>query len=261
MKKNILGIALLSAIGVSVAVPGCKKALDYWQDHNGAGAYRIVKMTYSGIYEPLDSIQFTYNAWGDPVNGIRSRTGTGYTNFLFRYDYQHRLTDQINTYGTDLSYVVSPESWDRFFYDDKGRIAVDSLYFFPDIVDGRPVPGKFGVVTLLYYDYDALDRIIRVSMVQQGEVFFVSTYAYDASGNLEGRPHDDKLNFRRTNRVWMFLSRDYSLNNPLNAVYSYNRAGLPLTIDCTGENSQQLMDESMGTLGFNHAVITYNISR
>ena len=260
MKKISLRLGLLPAITMTLIGPGCKKAIDYWQDHNPASAYRIEKIAYSDVDQSPDSIVFTYNAWGDPVSGFRSRTSTAYTNFLFRYDQFHRLTDQINIYGVDLSYPVPPESWDRYFYDSKGRIAVDSQYFFPDIVDGRPLKGEHGIVTLFYFEYDAFDRITRVSMAADGNVFYINTYSYDSSGNLAGRPHDQKTNFRRCNPIWMFLSRDYSLNNPLNAAYTYNRIGLPLTIDCTGEGRQELIEETMGTLSFNHARISYSHS-
>ncbi|HVS97278.1 MAG TPA: hypothetical protein VHE54_12375 [Puia sp.] len=261
MKKIPLRLALLPAIIIALVAPACKKAIEYWEEHNPAAAYRIDKITYLDVYGVPDSIAFTYNAWGDPVSGIRTRTSTGYTNFLFQYDQLHRLTDKINIYGVDLSYWIPPESWDRFFYDDKGRIAVDSQYFFPDIVNGRPVQGKYGVVTLFYFEYDAFDRITRVSMATGGKIFYVNTYSYDSGGNLAGQPHDAMINFRRCNRIWMFLSRDYSLNNPLNAVYTYNRTGLPLTIDCTGENSQELIQETMGTLTFSHATIAYSRAR
>lgn len=62
---------------------------------------------------------------------------------------------------------------------------------------------------------------------------FSGTYAhdlvYDASGNPTGRTYDNKLNMNRTNSVWMFITRDYSVNNPFTAK-QYNDKELPVFV-------------------------------
>jgi len=58
----------------------------------------------------------------------------------------------------------------------------------------------------------------------------VNSYSYNADGNLAGHDYDDKINYHRTNRVWMFIDRDYSVNNPVIATYEYNDFGLPTRI-------------------------------
>ncbi|HTQ67002.1 MAG TPA: RHS repeat domain-containing protein [Puia sp.] len=257
MKLAILRIVFLLGIFILVFTLGCKKAFDYLSDHKLVGFCQIKKITFTGIFPTPDTAVFTYNSQGDPVSIIRRWTGTGYTNFLFRYDGLHRLTDQINVYGVDVSELNPPESWNKYFYDDKGRIALDSQYFFPNLVNGKPVPGQLGAVSIFKYEYDPFDRLISVTWEQLDKVNSITNYSYDANGNLTGRVYDDKINFHRCNKIWMFLARDYSVNNPLNAFYTYNRTGLPVNIDCTKGNSENFMDEMMGFFGFNQADIEY----
>ena len=42
--------------------------------------------------------------------------------------------------------------------------------------------------------------------------------------------YDTKIHLRRTNKMWMFIDRNYSVNNPFTAA-SYNSYGLPLMFD------------------------------
>ena len=45
----------------------------------------------------------------------------------------------------------------------------------------------------------------------------------------DGVVYDNKMNINRTNDIWQFLSRDYSVNNPFTAA-AYNTARFPTTI-------------------------------
>jgi hypothetical protein len=84
-------------------------------------------------------------------------------------------------------------------------------------------------------EYDAKGRVInetsRDTLIDgvpgsssDGPTF---TYTYDANGNLQGPAYDNKVNFLRTNEVWMFTQRSYSENNPEGAI-GYNDQDLPL---------------------------------
>jgi hypothetical protein len=56
-------------------------------------------------------------------------------------------------------------------------------------------------------------------------------FEYDGNGNLvtPGVVYDNKINFHRTNKIWMFLDRDYSINNPF-AAETYNSNHLPVKL-------------------------------
>jgi hypothetical protein len=43
--------------------------------------------------------------------------------------------------------------------------------------------------------------------------------------------YDNKINVHRTNKLWMFLDKDYSVNNPIdNGTYTYDQGNLPVTM-------------------------------
>lgn len=191
----------------------------------------IVQIRYS-LGNDIDNLQFSYNSVGDPVSITRTLGAqTGRPNYLFKYDQKKRLTDFVGHYNNN-----SAEFWHRYFYDNRGNIVLDSTYIFVQTANGFPENAYTRQLT--YYSYDNKQRIIRDSTVFSGSIpSVVNIYDYDNDGNRTGRNYDDQININRTNKIWMFLNRDYSVNNPYKAV-NYNTTGLPLSINLTsGENS------------------------
>ncbi|HEY4287051.1 MAG TPA: hypothetical protein VGN00_08135 [Puia sp.] len=234
---RFFGCALLvSTLFVS---GGCKKLLDYIGEHPGQGGSNycaLQEFAYKGPYfDAWDTLKFSYNAVGNPVTIMRKQTGTSRLNYFFRYDNKNRLTNLIGSYGTIPG--TSPEVWNKYFYDGSGRIVLDSVYFFGEVVNGQPTTGEYGNAWAVKYEYDAKDRITKYSYVLGANPYYVETYAYDASGNRTGDSYDSKVNFHQTNKIWMFLDRNYSVNNPVTkASYTYNSTGLPVTINVTSDN-------------------------
>jgi hypothetical protein len=191
----------------------------------------IIQITYPlGVNN--DILQFNYNASGDPVSITRKfGTHTGSPNFLFKYDERNRLTDFIGPYSNN----TSAEFWHKYFYDNRGNIVLDSGYIFPQITNGFPTNAYIHQAT--HYTYDNKQRIIKDSTVFAGSIQpVVNTYSYDINGNKTGSNYDDKINLNRTNKIWMFLNRDYSVNNPYDAA-SYITTGLPVKLSLSqGEN-------------------------
>jgi hypothetical protein len=81
-------------------------------------------------------------------------------------------------------------------------------------------------VNIEQYTYDAKGRITQIKSQT-----YTLTYNYDANGNLvlPNVVYDNKISFRRTNKLWMLLDRDYSENNPFTAT-TYNDKDLPTII-------------------------------
>ena len=124
--------------------------------------------------------------------------------------------------------------WHIYGYDNSGRIGYDTIYYFGSLGE-KPTDYLFRESRKI--EYDSQNRISRI-MRDDGGNNNVIMYNYDAAGNLihpasEGVVYDNKINLNRTNDIWMFLSRDYSINNPFIAE-SYNAAGYPTKIN-TGE--------------------------
>lgn len=65
---------------------------------------------------------------------------------------------------------------------------------------------------------------------------------YDANGNvvLDYTTYD---NYKNTNKIWMFIDDDYSVNNPFTAI-TYKSVGLPLTFPAAQPSRVYLDDFS-----------------
>jgi hypothetical protein len=237
MKKILLLLVILAALFTS-----CQKSDEYYLNSDSSknnylkGASltnrplaeikecSIVQISYPvGIDN--DVLQFTYNSSGDPVSITRTLGAhTGYPNYVFKYDDKKRLTDFVGVYNNN-----GAEFWHRYFYDSRGNIILDSGYIFPRISNGFPENAFTRQLT--YYSYDNKQRIIKDSTVFSNAIPpVVKTYTYDSDGNKNGTNYDDKININRTNKIWMFLNKDYSVNNPYNAI-GYNPTGLPTSVN------------------------------
>jgi hypothetical protein len=252
MKRNLCLSVIAIMAGALSILPGCKKG------HPGTDLSfcQIKQFSYAG--SPLgvgrqenDTMRFTYNSNNDPVTGIRARPSTGYPNFFFRYDRQGRFTDLIGAYGhTALDGV---ESWTRYFYDNHNHIVRDSFYTFPAIVDGHPTLGEHSGFINSAYEYDSKDRIIKATRGLRS-----STISYDQQGNIVGSAYDNKINLHRTNKIWMFIDHDYSVNNPATAAYTYNAFGLPTKIVPFPGTVMGFMSVAETGLEFSEADIDYD---
>ena len=206
----------------------------------------------SSIYSYQDSIIITYNNLGNPVSGIRGNPGTGAPDFVFHYDARNRLKEFIGLF--DTADLKTTEVWHNYSYDEYDRIITDSLYYVPEVINGRPLEKN---VVIVSYEYDSKNRINKTTILFFGITKIVN-YTYDDKGNRDSIVYDDKINFHRTNNIWMFLSRDYSMNNPANATCVYNDKNLPTQIVYNPGSGDQFFDFGEGNIGFDVATIKYN---
>jgi hypothetical protein len=226
---------LLSACGKHDITPDCGAALCQIQQLEG----------YDESLQRTSTNTIEYNAAGNPILRLRSDMGTGNENESYRYDNKTRLTDQITHYNTAEVYGDLFWEWHRFKYDNQNRIYMDSVYNI-GIIGDNPMPHFTGIRyhIITHFEYDHKGRIIKeTSNYDDGQPWYVKIYIYDNRQNLAKRvtinpssgyadttyygPHDNKINYLRTNKVWQFLNRDYSENNPMAAV-THNKYGLPL---------------------------------
>jgi len=184
---------------------------------------------------------FKYNIWGDPIRITPSLNGTGQPEIFFRYDNQHRLTDYFGAYREELR---AYEFWLHFDYLPN-KFVLQKGYTLGPIINGNPVP-SLQLPSIAYLQFDMLGRLVRDS-TNYPSIFtpiLIQTYTYNSTGNLAHfksvnqltgstdqeiyyTNYDNKVNISRTNRIWMFINRNYSVNNWTPAE-SYNQYGLPL---------------------------------
>lgn len=259
MKKRSIAVAMIMAI---VLLPRCKKVYDYIEIHPAADIKicPIMKIILPDQYGPTDTLTFKYNSWGDPLSVSHSvGPSTGRPDYIFKYSRPGKLSELLGVYymyGTTDDGVFM-EKWHKYFYDGTGKIALDSTYIWPYFENG--VLTDFYSGKLTFYTYDNKDRIIKDSTIWTEKYLsgnnitvIVNNYAYDANGNRVGGSYDQKTSFLRTNKIWMFLHRDYSLNNPFTAD-SYNSNGLPTSLNLSVKRG----DTRFLDVYFNLAQISY----
>jgi hypothetical protein len=187
----------------------------------------------SGAYDG----QFFYNSKGDPDSVKFDLVGTGFPNIFFVYDNMKDLTQTKLVYSNGTY-----EVWHRYGYTNK-TITTDTAYTFGNS-NIEPEPNNFISKRINYIEYDNNGRIIRETedYISPEMESVVRTYTYDDNGNLQvpgaDLQYDDKVNLHSVHVFWQLLARDFSVNNPIQALV-YNESGLPLLFDTTPSQSSK----------------------
>jgi hypothetical protein len=175
------------------------------------------------IYETMTR-DFQYDKDNNPVSVTTKSPGTSQPNLYFKYDKKGNLIEYAGLYSGGTSF----EFMHHYGYVDN-KVVVDTMYVFGDY----PTPTWYYSKRLRYLTYDHLDRVVSDSEVYVHPAPFtqVIKYNYDANGNLirYGASYDSKMSPQRTNKIWMFVDRNYSMNNMV-AASSYTTSGLPLKL-------------------------------
>ena len=227
----------------------CYKIYDYVKQHPGSEV-AVCRVKY--LVDGPDTVAIHYNAAGDPIDMVKNHQNSIWqSDRVFRYDNKQRLTDYIwATKGSNYRLI-----WHRYGYPKKS-IVTDSLFTY--ISDGSgPNPPKENFSYLSVDSLDEQGRIVKIANYPGGSSgVYINTFKYNAKGNLDIQyaVYDNKLSILHTNKVWMFLNNDYSVNNRLNneggllQINNYNQAGLPLDFNVVpGNHGSNVLFVSVGT--------------
>ena len=218
--KPILRLFFFAVIILLLA--GCEKLLDF-VPNKAVKDCRIKKIVFfpddePSLYRPY-SMTFYYNKWGNPDSIILSPLQGENFSLYFLYNNKRQLVGLEEGYRPGLPVLVH-----KFGYN-KGQIISDTL------------DSAYGAHSITTFEYDRYDRMIKSTFRFPDYPDFPSVidYQYDSHGNLIHDPslgvvYDNKVNLHQLNPIWLFLARDYSVNNPLVAV-SYNNFRLPTKFD------------------------------
>jgi hypothetical protein len=234
-------IFITSMTGMLFIFSGCQKEL---QSTNG-DEIPGTPLPTTGNYCRIESIWLNpgtlsqefrliaYDQFENPTFITSPLVATGRPFRSFKYDSWHRLVGYLEGYSNNAF-----ETWHFYGFDAQGRIGVDSGYTFGSAVTGKPTNYLYRTISNL--SYDAQNRIVSSANVITPDPnhpmvppsMNTETWTYNAAGNREGAGinYDNKLNLHRTNDIWMFLARDYSMNNPFTAT-TYNSTGYPTVIN------------------------------
>lgn len=238
-------LTLFAAI-LMLLFTACKKDLAYQESINGDDVYsdataaseysncklrRIVHHYAGDPNSPLVNGLFTYNSAGNPIRLVYGafQSGTGNPNHYFLYDAANRLTEWRLQYG---AFIVGHHFYK---YNGANQIVYDSSV--------NREAGGFDV-TVSTIEYDAQNRVVRETIknvISEGLPLRPTrrpTFTYDNRGNLgvlnwKSSWYDNKVSFLRNHPVFMFITRNYSKNNPWNSTAQgrkYNSKGFPLSL-------------------------------
>jgi len=250
-KLIVFGLQLVLAVFLS----GCQKVFDYInQPGNGDATSNICPV--NTINSDQASYVFNYNSRGDLESIITDKLNTGNPNVFFIYDNHHRTSQVLFSFTATPSTPGLIWAWEKFGYNAANQIVKDTTYGFGEIRNDGTISPSFSFVSNAVLQYDGNDRVIASKDSAWSNGSFINTdyysYKYNGQGNLEYTArqyrsmqswgealyndtfrlgtYDSKIHIRRTNKMWMFLDRNYSVNNPFNAV-SYNSYKLPTLFD------------------------------
>jgi hypothetical protein len=220
----------------------------------GLPACKVETITSNNVGENYTNV-FTYDNHGNPLGATVSPAGMirSTLHYIFRYDQNHRLADWIGL-STDSSYYFF---WHKYKYNAKSQIVQDSLYrdgSFSE--DPKPVGHEN---ELIVYTYDSQDRMTSALTYEGTALIYHNTYQYDQDGNLvrPGMTYDRKVNPHQTNKIWMFLDQEYSVNNSFPAI-KYNQEGLPLKFNLPVEIPYPTNSDYFVGIELNVSTITYS---
>jgi hypothetical protein len=193
---------------------------------------QVTSMQYSYSSDTI-GVVIDYNKSNDPVRITQTTTGTGHPDGVLWYNNKRQLTDYIGVYNES-----SFEFWHRYVYNNKGQVIQDTTYFFGFIDNGEP-DGYYDVA-IIDYEYDLSGRIAHTAQHWYSDPSsqLHTYYSYDGSGNLvvPGVTYDDKVAIHRTHSVWMFIDRNYSVNN--GRATAWNTNGFPTHMNLSDQGGR-----------------------
>lgn len=219
---------LLAILFCATAVVSCKRDLIRKKEPTTVNC-RLKQLILKAESEKDKTGTFEYNAAGNPISYTPTGYGAGSLKYEFRYDMSGLLTDYIGYSPNTIPLTCN--FWIRFVYENN-RIVRDSVYYNSNY--GAALTSYTKHVGVTEYEYDDQERISRIKYKQHTNgvpngVMGNYKFDYNDAGNLvtPGAAYDDKVSIYRTNKIWMFLSRNYSKNN-IKSALSYNSNGLPV---------------------------------
>ncbi|MFT3704527.1 MAG: hypothetical protein QM802_19320 [Agriterribacter sp.] len=237
--RRFFSIGVFAIIISCISLSSCKKVWDEIKHHPDGAAdnchvTQIADSWYNADYEGYvyDTARYVYNNNGDPVRVNRSASRDVYiSDQAFVYDNQYRLlafVDDIPSYGhiTKVGFA-----WHTYTYVNASTIK-DSLFVYPSgdyTISYKPT--SYDHVEVSTLTLDSWGRIIKEQKGDGTEI----VYSYDANGNLikPGVNYTNKTNIRQTHKTWMFIDRDYSVNQPEGDAIAFNGNKLPTKFNNT----------------------------
>lgn len=265
--KKTTAFAGIIATGFSLLLlSGCKKLLDYItpRPDDEVSNCRIERITSNFMdtyaYEDdnfKDTVWFAYNSQGNPLSikhrYSAMRDGIYSLDMLFKYDSKNRLILYLENYVSSNDVNVYALFWHKYTYVGNHTVIDTTFEYAQGNLNLSDRPEYFDEVGTEVTVYE-LDVFGRIKTATGGRSNMTINYNYDAHGNLikPGISYTNKTNLRQTSKVWMFITRDYSINSPVGNASKYNKEKLPVKL-----NSMPYFIDGFGDFDFNDIEVKY----
>jgi len=241
----------LCAVGACImllAESSCRKAFDYIcnnpDDH--ISFCRVTQIRGAGFFpyaDVVDTLTFFYNAKGDPIDMLDRSTARNSQDQHWRYDNHDRLIAFYITFPPPLGTSTGSLTYHKYAYPRPNWV-MDTIINY-STADWPPTyKNNKDEAYIEARLMDNRGRIIKTYSLDAPSLppQLITVYTYDANSNLvvpyPGITYDQMINPYRTNGVFQFTYRDYSLNNKIaidpgtvqRKVPTYNPYGLPVTL-------------------------------
>jgi hypothetical protein len=225
MKKVKYIIRILVVLAI-VQIYACEKILD--QLPGKPKHCRVKRIFFQGDFSGDHYGNVYYNKWGNPDSVTYSIVGLARGNQYFKYNHKQQMIQARYGYPG-----IIKEIWHKFVYTN-GFITSDTVYTLAS--SEEPEPLHYVNKLIVHFEYDNYGRMSKEirELIYPSHHIDTNYYNYDARGNRiypeTNVTYDNYTNIHVLHPIWQFLSRDYSLNNPINAE-SYNNFRLPTRFD------------------------------
>jgi hypothetical protein len=263
--KQSYHYGLVAILSTALFFSGCKKVRDY-VSRNPPMEVKLcnIEKLKLNVFGEKNVLKFSYDELGNPISILHGKPNiNSNVDQHFRYDEDNRLKDYLTNYSGNVGVL----EWHTYTYINKKTI-IDTAYYYEGRITDPHAPYEANDFAVWIYELDVVGRIIKSTFYNQiSPEAETIKFSYDEKGNLKkpGISYDDKVNITRTNKIWMFLNKDYSMNNSLGAkdsnnqvkIKSYNSSGLPLQYEAI---PHQLSLGRFTNLNFEELEVDYTCS-
>lgn len=255
MRDNIFPAIMAISL---LAFTGCRKLCNDFVQHPELppASCRIERISFDvpmghGEIESVQSV-FSYNEYNNPVLILLDISDSPEpVDKAFRYDTENRLKVYLRYFRYGGRGTIF---WHKYVYVNSMKV-VDSVFVYASgdyLTNDRP--DEYARVEVRELTLDIRGRVIKEISRIETDSPVEKTFHYDLNGNLikPGVNYSNKPNIRQTNKIWQFIDRDYSVNQPLGEVESFTIHNLPYTFRDLVLSQSNVLDITPG------AVVTYN---
>src|SRR5580704_7255706 len=161
MKKCALPAVWPVILAGLLLICGCNKSGRLPLQPNAAELCPIKRFSFFDG-DIRDTITFSYDWLGRPVNSTATFLDDGSSRYVFLYDERGRLQDFIGPIKPGPSYYGPADFWTRYTYSEDNRTIWDTTYTLPTVSATWPPSPPYADLITHVKKYDREGRVIQI---------------------------------------------------------------------------------------------------